>query len=568
MASLPPGWTADYDGRRWFFTYGPTGQSQFQFPRPGDEFPDLLFVCYYSGGTEATATAAAAPTELLLPEERRLEGERQEVRRGLDVGGGGAGSAGEGDGAHTGCFGNFAAVNLNSRRKGGRRGDDDGVRMLAATGVIDASRRPTGEPVLSAPVGDEGGNNAQLASSRHRDVGRGAAISIVGEPVLAVPPTGVMATASPPDRKEDEHNNKLSTVSLQPVAPPPGFLPMPGDVLPTEPAHTPPPPPWILPADRLLLPIPELYSESTALCEEEMNPPPVELPGDAGGWGYGGQTGVTTVAAWDPVELPAYEAPDVIMGSSRGDNSAAAPAAEPKSLAGDCAGPWKYGRGDAPGMPTRGCDCSGLPSQSVRKSPSRSLDKISVHQGVAALAPGHTEPSAGNTHHSAAARNAGPERRHLLAHFPSVLRPGPRRSGQHRPPAPVAPPACVTDDASRTTAADGRLPPEQARGQHRGEQVEARRVSSHQEEEELPARMPAVPAMTPPFPPRSRGPRGTAVPAAASSPEQPRQDRLPGPVNLVIPIRHMSGGGNDASLRGGPWHGSWMRGRGERLAEY
>lgn len=62
---LPPGWESDYDGRRWFFTYRPTGHVQYHFPSEGDEFPGFV--------------DAWAPAPALAPEERR---ERQhQVRR-------------------------------------------------------------------------------------------------------------------------------------------------------------------------------------------------------------------------------------------------------------------------------------------------------------------------------------------------------------------------------------------------------------------------------------------------------------------------------------------------------
>ncbi|KAH9909504.1 hypothetical protein F4778DRAFT_775422 [Xylariomycetidae sp. FL2044] len=42
MAGLPDGWEWDYDGARWFYRYKPTGLTQFNFPKPGDEFPEFV----------------------------------------------------------------------------------------------------------------------------------------------------------------------------------------------------------------------------------------------------------------------------------------------------------------------------------------------------------------------------------------------------------------------------------------------------------------------------------------------------------------------------------------------
>ncbi|KAK7741075.1 hypothetical protein SLS62_010933 [Diatrype stigma] len=42
MLELPEGWESDYDGQRWFYRYRPNGLTQFQFPQPGDEFPNFV----------------------------------------------------------------------------------------------------------------------------------------------------------------------------------------------------------------------------------------------------------------------------------------------------------------------------------------------------------------------------------------------------------------------------------------------------------------------------------------------------------------------------------------------
>ncbi|KAM0272392.1 hypothetical protein ACHAPA_002143 [Fusarium lateritium] len=65
MSGLPEGWDADYDGRRWFYKYKPTGHIQYHFPKEGDEFPD--FVDTFS------------PTPDLAPEERLAS--QHQVRR-------------------------------------------------------------------------------------------------------------------------------------------------------------------------------------------------------------------------------------------------------------------------------------------------------------------------------------------------------------------------------------------------------------------------------------------------------------------------------------------------------
>lgn len=71
MANLPQGWEWDYDGKRWFYKYKPTGHIQYHFPKEGDEFPDFV--------------DAAEPAPILAPEER-LESQQQ-LKRQTTVGG-------------------------------------------------------------------------------------------------------------------------------------------------------------------------------------------------------------------------------------------------------------------------------------------------------------------------------------------------------------------------------------------------------------------------------------------------------------------------------------------------
>ena len=71
MAGLPEGWEWDYDGKRWFYKYKPTGHIQYHFPKEGDEFPDFV--------------DASEPAPVLAPEER-LESQQQ-LKRQTTVGG-------------------------------------------------------------------------------------------------------------------------------------------------------------------------------------------------------------------------------------------------------------------------------------------------------------------------------------------------------------------------------------------------------------------------------------------------------------------------------------------------
>ncbi|KAG6011788.1 hypothetical protein E4U43_008126 [Claviceps pusilla] len=71
MAGLPPKWEWDYDGRRWFYKYTPTGHVQYHFPSEGDEFPQFV--------------QAGEPAPKLAPEER-LESQQQLKRQTMTGG--------------------------------------------------------------------------------------------------------------------------------------------------------------------------------------------------------------------------------------------------------------------------------------------------------------------------------------------------------------------------------------------------------------------------------------------------------------------------------------------------
>ncbi|KAG5982057.1 hypothetical protein E4U55_002317 [Claviceps digitariae] len=64
MAGLSAKWEWDYDGRRWFYRHMPTGHVQYHFPSEGDEFPEFVF-------------AQAGEEALRLAPEERLESQQQ-----------------------------------------------------------------------------------------------------------------------------------------------------------------------------------------------------------------------------------------------------------------------------------------------------------------------------------------------------------------------------------------------------------------------------------------------------------------------------------------------------------
>ncbi|KAL2262210.1 hypothetical protein VTK26DRAFT_2129 [Humicola hyalothermophila] len=65
MSALPENWEWDYDGKRWFYRYKPTGLIQYTFPKPGDEFPEFI--------------DESAPPLDLAPEEKLVS--QQQIKR-------------------------------------------------------------------------------------------------------------------------------------------------------------------------------------------------------------------------------------------------------------------------------------------------------------------------------------------------------------------------------------------------------------------------------------------------------------------------------------------------------
>ncbi|KAK4122271.1 hypothetical protein N657DRAFT_682071 [Parathielavia appendiculata] len=70
MAGLPENWEWDYDGNRWFYRYKPTGLIQYTFPKPGDEFPEFV--------------DDSAPPPDLAPEEKLVS--QQQIKRRSTLG--------------------------------------------------------------------------------------------------------------------------------------------------------------------------------------------------------------------------------------------------------------------------------------------------------------------------------------------------------------------------------------------------------------------------------------------------------------------------------------------------
>lgn len=502
MASLPTGWKADYDGQRWFFTYGPTGQSQFQFPRPGDEFPD--FYC---------CSGAVVPAVELLPEEK-LESEKQ-VRRMLNVSGSGdPGSAGEvldekgglsgresprlernGDDASEVCFESFAAVRARGRQGlGGSREGTKTAKQRISNG--NAPQESIGEPVSVSLIVK--GEHANANSPPLREEGSIATMAIMSEPVLA-------AVETTPPAPSLGHQGECPPISAAHLSP--QELPIPDSTAIS------------------VVGISELYSESTALCEHEINPPPVELPVNEGRW-IAGSNG-SSLAIQSAVELPAYAEPGISNGRRHRIAGIDSNSCAPLTLADDNAVTSNAGPRKTIGEKSGGHDRAGLPSQASRMSSKVPHERISPRDGVSSKI--DEDRSTRDT--DTLVEMNGTERRDLT-HFPSILRPGPRRPRQPslQQPGPMMP-APVT----YTSHAPG------VQLQRPQERQQKKKVDAGSVSQEQPARMPAMPSA--PQPHEVQPSPCTTGPEAPPQAVGPRQNRLLSSVNFVIPIQHISSAG-------------------------
>lgn len=436
MATLPPGWAADYDGQRWFFRYTATNHTQYHFPTPGDEFPDFSLVGGLSDGEE------------LLPEER-LESERQVRKKATGAGGqkkastrpsgkSRGGGADLDERAEDGVEGTFYFESF------GYLGPGSYEETMRARPIVQhgehglAQRRPSIGAVSSAKstsTSTSTGTGSALAVS---EPSTRAAYTIVGDET-----TGAVELPAVPARGDHRPSprGKLPVLDTRTVDPSPvGY-------------------------------IAELVSESTARCDDEINPPPVELLDTGTSWLQ--PVPLTNMANQHPVEVPcvASRAPEgwMVASEDRGEdgghdgvswgqikthtppaNETSSPAApvvrdENKSA-------WQTNwmsnstQAAAPRRLAKVASRSDLPSrqnQGPRVSPKTPQEDKMRLEIVDVFPAGAQQPKALPTANGAAVgfsttektkkRHASISTNAQLAHIPSVLRPGPRRSSQQPP---------------------------------------------------------------------------------------------------------------------------------------
>ncbi|KAH8664237.1 hypothetical protein BX600DRAFT_512292 [Xylariales sp. PMI_506] len=169
MSGLPEGWEADYDGSRWFYRYKPSGLVQYNFPKPGDEFPEFV-----SFGPEAID---------LAPEERLAS--EQQVRRWSTL-----------DGTENG------AKSSGSRRKKKEAKESlDETEEFSATGYFDPSSfmyLGPGSYNDISPIGEDDGEEEIAEAPKGKDVAQPSTqVSSVAATPDKGPPTSLVANEPP-----------------------------------------------------------------------------------------------------------------------------------------------------------------------------------------------------------------------------------------------------------------------------------------------------------------------------------------------------------------------------------
>ncbi|CAJ2507205.1 Uu.00g083910.m01.CDS01 [Anthostomella pinea] len=183
MLGLPEGWESDYGGSRWFYRYKPTGLTQFQFPKPGDEFPQFF-------------DSGFGPLDV-APEER-LAIERQAKRR----------SDCDGDNypennSRTGDTGRSKVPTLEEKEP------------MSATGYFDTGSYMYFGPGTYndvSPVADDGDTAYMVSGKRAKEAMRNLAADISPEPTPPVTHIQPVTTESVP-------GHSFTSESVELVAP-------------------------------------------------------------------------------------------------------------------------------------------------------------------------------------------------------------------------------------------------------------------------------------------------------------------------------------------------------------
>ncbi|KAJ4388689.1 hypothetical protein N0V93_006148 [Gnomoniopsis smithogilvyi] len=414
MATLPQGWTADYDGQRWFFCYAATSHIQYHFPKPGDEFPDFSLVGELSQNDG-----------LLLPEEK-LESERQ-VRKKLAL--------------ETGRKKRSAqrTEQEDGEIDGQENGLDEGSCWFESFGYLGPGSYEDARsfgPIVEDRQGSEAHGPSSLgAVSSLTSVGNGNSMSIGVTPQADEPSSKDCTTMGDgtSDLAELPSVSARCSHSQRPTSQIPMLC---GRKTASSPAGF----------------IAELVSELTALCEEEINPPPVELPDTGASWLDLGP--VPNLVNQYPVELPSGQGmvsehtlpPNDCQGEHRLGEETDSP--DGKMMKNENESGWStnwMSTSIQPQPPARTpmvSSRSDLPSrqgEGPQIPPKVPHDEKMYQRRMDFLPAAVQQPKPlqrdSDTQIASYTRHDSETRQNSLDRFPSILRPGPRRSTQ--PPDPT-----------------------------------------------------------------------------------------------------------------------------------
>lgn len=416
MATLPQGWVADYDGQRWFYCYTATSHTQYHFPKPGDEFPEFSLLGDHS------------KNDGLLPEEK-LESERQ-VRKRAALKGAQKGTT-IGKRRSGGVSGN--------EKQDGKVNDENDMFAFESFGYLGPGNNYNG---ISRPGHNVDGRTVE---GTQRPPSSGATSSLAN----------AFGTRTGPGEDEGEGEEGLAPQTSEPLTTHNMNVPdHAGEMfgLPFLPAR--PCQPVLLPHASSAGPIAELVSESTALCEEEINPPPVELPSTGPSWLE--SRPLPELVNQCPVELPSVEGSSPLGHSipMNQDERVQRPGQETKTTTRTdavrdenqsawCTN-WMSTSTEAAQAPPRSPKVTSPSDSPLRRVEgpqisSNTTREENMYQEIVDFFPAVLSLSDNTQNINDAAKGASFTMRDnetrqpsisptSLSHFPSVLRPGPRRS--------------------------------------------------------------------------------------------------------------------------------------------
>ncbi|KAK3327598.1 hypothetical protein B0T19DRAFT_441563 [Cercophora scortea] len=273
MASLPENWEWDYDGKRWFYRFKPTGLIQYTFPKPGDEFPEYI--------------DAFAPTHDLPPEDKLAS--QQQVKR--------KSTAGESNSATSATSASFASRRNDGVPTSATLGKEDGDSWFQPDSFMFLGPGPYNDisPVQEEEELARGANGRESRASGSRSPQKSAAKPSRNQNQ----PDRFQAISPPTSAETTPHANSslpattTPAVDCIPVAQGPNSY-LPGNLNGRQIQYTP------------VGVVAELASEMTAQCRDETHPAPVELPGND--FMHHTDRPIDYYSAFDiaPVELPTH----------------------------------------------------------------------------------------------------------------------------------------------------------------------------------------------------------------------------------------------------------------------